>query len=376
MTRAGSILKKILLLFLAAFLALLLCEIILEHLAERSHSLPERTKSYYSWSFYTYSGIRLSASKGLLKLRLSPGVVYENAPSQKTPFFSINSSGYRGPEISPLRPGQKRIIVVGGSTAFGTGLNSDGETFAVHLEKLLPGTQVINAAVIGYESGNELALVARSLINLNPNLIIALDGFNDFAEFHNPDWDPHVAGFNCFGVFDLAANQIAFTWEPLGVRLEKIPHIIFPQLINFSLNMENRASLPLNAIRSGNTLLATSDVFAGNVSKMAILSRGSGIAFLDILQPIAPLKPKSKSGLSGNYANFRSEVKRSLLRKDVPLLDINAHMRSFRVQDFMDVVHLDGHGNYLMAHLAAEYIRTHNLLVKRPVPSRNCRRQL
>ena len=54
--------------------------------------------------------------------------------------------------------GRKRIVLVGGSAAFGTGLNSDSETFAHQLEKELESVEVINAAVIGHKSGQPFPL--------------------------------------------------------------------------------------------------------------------------------------------------------------------------------------------------------------------------
>ncbi|MBS0169536.1 MAG: hypothetical protein JSR62_04215 [Nitrospira sp.] len=67
---------------------------------------------------------------------------------------------------------------MGGSTAFGTGLESDRESVASQLAQLL-NVEVINAAVIGHGSGQELAYLLSELVNLQPDVVIALDGWND-----------------------------------------------------------------------------------------------------------------------------------------------------------------------------------------------------
>jgi hypothetical protein len=54
--------------------------------------------------------------------------------------------------FSPCVSARKRIMLLGGSTAFGTGLNSDAERFGNRLGELL-NVEVLNAAAIGYGSG-------------------------------------------------------------------------------------------------------------------------------------------------------------------------------------------------------------------------------
>src|SRR4029450_7822498 len=125
----------------------------------------EQVRPYYWWTFHTHDGIPIGRSSGPLKLALHPFAGYANLPNQKTPHFSINNLGFRGGDIRKDEKTQKRIIVVGGSTAFGTGLQHDAETFAQHLEHLL-NAEVINAAVIGHGSGQELVYLLTDLVDL------------------------------------------------------------------------------------------------------------------------------------------------------------------------------------------------------------------
>src|SRR5437867_7782989 len=53
-------------------------------------------------------------------------------------FAGVNIWGYRGPRVGRKRPGEHRLVVVGGSTAFGYGVNWD-QAFPARLEAdLLP----------------------------------------------------------------------------------------------------------------------------------------------------------------------------------------------------------------------------------------------
>ena len=122
----------------------------------------DQVAPFYWWTYTTRKGIELNSrwSHGPLKVALHPVLVYKNLPNQSHPAFSTNSRGYRGaePDTPPTRP---RIIMLGGSAAFGTGAQNNQETIGAYLETFLQA-EVINAGVIGHASTQELA---RSPLN-------------------------------------------------------------------------------------------------------------------------------------------------------------------------------------------------------------------
>jgi hypothetical protein len=158
-------------------------------------------------------------NQGELKAVRSPLMGYYLLPNQTNEFWTINAQGFRDDEpVTPEKAeGEVRIFVLGGSTAFGQ-LNSGNQaTFANHLEKLLndrvagqqsnptrfqpailpyradqvaevlalppriPERQyrVINAAVPGYASGNELAMLMQQVVTYNPDMIVILNSYQD-----------------------------------------------------------------------------------------------------------------------------------------------------------------------------------------------------
>jgi hypothetical protein len=160
----------------------------------------------------------LSTNGELLAAR-NPLMGYQLLPDQTNSFWTINEQGFRDDEpVSPQKAeGEVRIFVLGGSAAFGQ-LNSGNQaTLASHLEKLLddrvadqransnryqPATlpyradqvgealalppripdrqyRVINAAVPGYASGNELAMLMQRVSNYNPDILIVLNSYQD-----------------------------------------------------------------------------------------------------------------------------------------------------------------------------------------------------
>ena len=111
---------------------------------------------------------------------LVPGAAI-NHPTLKT---KIDSLGYRSREFAAKKPpGVYRIIVLGGSEAYGHGLN-DGETWSDQLQSLFdrshPGkVEVINAAVDGFSSFQALISFSTRLLDFSPDLILCYLGWND-----------------------------------------------------------------------------------------------------------------------------------------------------------------------------------------------------
>lgn len=157
--------------------------------------------------------------QGDLKAARNPLMGYQLLPDQTSQFWAINPQGFR--DDQPVTPDKAqdevRIFVLGGSTAFGQ-LNSNNQsTLAAQLEKLLndrvnaqqtnatryqpialpyradqvaaalalppriPERQyrVINAAVPGYASGNQLAMLMQQVVTYNPDMILVLDSYQD-----------------------------------------------------------------------------------------------------------------------------------------------------------------------------------------------------
>src|SRR5262245_18198762 len=180
-SRLGSRVGNLLLAGTSLLLALLVAEVAFEVLdAHKQDKRSQRARPFYTWSVHTYAGHPVGSQRGLLKLMLHPLVGCVNLPDQTTQFFRINHLGFRGRELDPREQHRHRVVLVSGSAAFGTGLQSDAETLAVQLEQRLPDTEVVNAAVIGERSGQELSLLVSELVDLKPDQVMTLDGWNNF----------------------------------------------------------------------------------------------------------------------------------------------------------------------------------------------------
>jgi len=100
----------------------------------------------------------------------------------------INEHGLRGPSTPPEPPpGVHRVLVVGGSTTFGEGLE-EPETFPEQLERALERDrpdqrwEVLNGGVEGYNSTAELAFLRQRGLPLRPQTVVLAFSLDDFQE--------------------------------------------------------------------------------------------------------------------------------------------------------------------------------------------------
>ena len=160
-----------------------------------------------------------ASETGNLVAQRSLSVGYNLIGDQQSPYWKINQQGFRDEDPVPFtKPkGEIRIFLLGSSTAFGYGSTSNQNAIAHLLEqrlqqrlnqqknspqlykpdvlplepearaaalkkpsKIKPGDyRVINAAVPGYASGNQVAQLALQVIKYQPDLILILNGYED-----------------------------------------------------------------------------------------------------------------------------------------------------------------------------------------------------
>src|SRR5262249_39531486 len=92
----------------------------------------------------------------------------------------------------PKPPGRFRIVVVGDSLTLGWGVDDD-QTYAARLEQLLhkafPGRDldVVNLGVGGYDTRQEVTLLARNVARLEPDLVLVGFYSNDVPDTLDDD---------------------------------------------------------------------------------------------------------------------------------------------------------------------------------------------
>jgi len=100
---------------------------------------------------------------------------------------SINDQGFRD-DVHPVerRPGIARILLLGDSFMFGTGVGQD-ETLAARLEQMNPRLEVVNTGVPGYDLGMEYLFYESEGARFAPDLVLVGFFVNDVSPYTDLD---------------------------------------------------------------------------------------------------------------------------------------------------------------------------------------------
>ena len=102
-----------------------------------------------------------------------------------------NSLGFRGEEIGSKD--KYRIVALGGSTTYSTGVKDWTKSYPEQLEQILNqegfDVEVINAGVMSYDSWESLINLQLRVLELEPDLVIVYHGLNDVnSRMVNPNY--------------------------------------------------------------------------------------------------------------------------------------------------------------------------------------------
>ena len=98
---------------------------------------------------------------------------------------STNEQGFRGPGVEAAKPaGVLRVVLLGGSTTFGWGVDDDG-TIDAYMRAIVAErypdrvVEIVNLAFEGYDSYQLLERFRSDALPLSPDVVIVNSGVND-----------------------------------------------------------------------------------------------------------------------------------------------------------------------------------------------------
>ncbi|PIN89506.1 hypothetical protein COU57_05925 [Candidatus Pacearchaeota archaeon CG10_big_fil_rev_8_21_14_0_10_32_14] len=288
-----------------------------------------------------------------------------------TPNFSTsddvdmhNSLGFRGPEIDIPKPDERyRIVILGGSSAYESGVESWKDDFARQLQKYLrqlynnENIEVINGALPGYTSYEDLINLEFRVLDLEPDMIIPYESVNDVhARF---------------------VESSSFTGDNTGFRKQwsspKIPIIIRPMFIRLiignPIGIGHFINAPTYKIKdTDEENLATLEqnppiYFKRNVENMIALSKYRNVSVL--LSTWAYTNDFNDSSSKIYYEKGFQEnnevVKTVGIENDVLVYDHELEMPKDKIY-WDDGRHVNEKGADIKGRLFAEYIYKNDLL--------------
>lgn len=345
-------------------------------------SSPGASEDAFALQFVTRDGRVLGGKDGGAVVALSPLTLYENLPNQAGPKYRTNAYGLRGGAVARQASGP-RVVVVGGSAAFGLRVPEDA-TFSAQLASRLSGVEVLNAGVSGYLSGQELALVATQLLELEPDVLVVFDGWNDV---YDPYWwsrfgdghRPHPGVNNGFRTLEdrlVRYREIQESpWAALqeaGNALVRRTTVLAALAGMLGSEPETRPSRGLGPAERA----AIADRYVSNLRTLHGLARARGIEMLVVVQPELGqyLPAATRSRLTGQpsadfidgdeyavyfpelYEEFRGRVVPELRNAGIPVIDATAGFVGTAEPRnlFVDAVHLSPAGHGRIAEMLAK----------------------
>ncbi|MGK7873569.1 MAG: SGNH/GDSL hydrolase family protein [Xenococcaceae cyanobacterium] len=372
----------------------------------------------YSLKFLTESEkpVEGLSDRGSLLAKRSLSVGYQLLGNQQNEFWQINEQGFRDNDSLPLaKPKNEiRIFVLGGSTAFGQWNQNNEDTIASKLEarlkervtqqkrspnkyrpdvfpfykpdrakalalppKIREGQyRVINAAVPGYASGNELAQLALQILPYKPDMIVVLGGYVDLMlpSSETKTDIPMVEDFlkDAPGHFGAYLNQSLKQWLKGTYFVKTLEYFVFkPQstVAQKSLVVRSQAK-PLAQYLSEDEAELERRVlrYQENHTQMVNLCAGLRIPLVIAVQPEITGRPTSKLSkdeqairdeLGKNYTERIPKAYTKLVQaskrlerafpKNVKVLNFYNQAEDFPTPAFSDAIHLTEKANTVMA---------------------------
>jgi lysophospholipase L1-like esterase len=384
---------------------------------------------YLNSSGQSYDGL---SKQGRLLVKHSPLMGYRLVGNQKNNFWQINPQGFRAEQAIPqAKPkGEVRIFVLGGSTAFGQMSSSNQKTFVGKLEtrlnqqvstqksnprKFRPAIlpyyadelakamslpprireshyRVVNAAVPGYISSNELSHLALQVLAYQPDFVVLVNGYADLLLPSSQE------GTNIPGMEALLTNAPGHFFTNLSCSLQDWFYqsylirgfqywVLHPQdsLHQVIPPIDNQETLAKHLAPNGEELNRRVTRYRNNLQQIARLTTSAKIPLILALQPevtsrnpqyLSPREKKIldqlgstyKQKVQTGYAQIREAVDQLKVEfpKGVVAINLNEAYESFGGEAFQDAIHLTDEGNTVLADRLYEQISKKLLLQPKP----------
>lgn len=305
-----------------------------------------------------------------------PYVMYRTKPNQHYDTFNVNSLGFRGREIQRKKPkGTIRIAMLGGSAMWGTGASSDEGTISAKLEKKVKAAytsktfEVINAGDSGYVTAQEFILLWGRVLDLDPDIVITFDGYNDmYAGLIN-----YIAGYpQNFREFKEKLEKHHGLYYLGAVIRELLSHSLFVEkLANKMRIFAFRGTVTFNSEGIPAMYADPSEVariFGRNLEYVHVISSDHGIETLFTIQPILgygskPLTDSEKTTLAAlnenvmgysKYINkvyplFIQELNQLKEKRGAKVLDLTDAFKDIEDTVFLDGAHFSDEANEIIA---------------------------
>lgn len=252
--------------------------------------------------YYLHDGISLMKMRAGHETRFSPYGLYKFSPNIKTIYDELETDQFgfihNGREES-IKEEDYTIFILGGSTVAGLGSTSNNHTLVAQMEKKLrkrkgvfESARVVNVGTTAYVSHQERIRLDAILAQYKPNLVIALDGFNDafiVSTWGGRGWRPYWQPQYTIGTQEIRS---ALEGAPIIHRVKKAllkNSTIYNGLIYVVLPETARNPGAINFLNqkvvTDTTIRAAVSAYENNHVLMQKICHLHGVEYMGVLQP-------------------------------------------------------------------------------------------
>lgn len=192
----------------------------------------------------------------------------------------------------------------------------------------MPGSEVLNLAVIGHTSLQELQMLGTEAFLLEPRIVCDV-----FFELQD----------NSRRGFEVSNSAVS----ALGAMVDRL----FPRLRELVMRTLRPEEQDLEV--SPQEIERRAGAYAKNAITMDRLARALGFRFLVVLQPLSPARPKARA----RYRRFVELASQELRAGGVEAVELSSIV-ALTAEHFLDSMHLTAEGNRLAASAVSGHLRS------------------
>lgn len=296
------------------------------------------------------------------------------------PFYEMNRNEKNFSILGDLEKIPKtkhgvRIVVTGGSVAYGWGASDSAHRFPSILEQQLKrkwhrdDVEVINGGVPDFTASDELVLYMEKLQSLSPDLVVMFTGFNDMWDTLKYSLIKHSAP-RLAHTFDHRVIQPTQTWElfvaflrSFGIRMNGIlsrwskgyvwmrdqwDHMRYQPILNLSSFQQDSACDSLQEF--SDALLAMNALTTSHQQRLLVVIQP--VRFLtNVPQAEFPISRYERVLEKIYHACVATRLQNLTVSYGVKILNSNPALSSqlVRAHRFIDFCHVDDEGNEMIA---------------------------
>ena len=285
--------------------------------------------------------------------------------------ISHSASGWRGPDLlNPKR--RKRIVVLGGSSTYCTGVD-DADTFPAQLQRQLGDNyEVINLGVPGYSSVEHLIQTALWFSEIQPDIAIYYMGWNDARNMHLRGLKADYSDFQGPSQLDNLGQQRSwwaqhFALVRLGVTVTRLVRDAILRTPAYQKRYPNVPIAPTETAWTPRVEDRPLQLYRRNVNELVHLCKGQGVTPLFVPQLVNPaalthetsygwlpfVRDKDLPALVDAYNRAMLDVAQA----DGVSVVTEVRPEAFQPGDFLDYGHFSPSGTRKMAVILEKQIR-------------------